>query len=138
MARVFAFVFLYFSGGWSSASPLLVWGEIAGHSVVWLVDTGASEPVLSRQMATRLGLEIRASTDQVAHSAGISTVDRVRLRGTVIDHHHLPDLSAIVMPGNHPKHPLMRLSALRYFTLILDQGQMTLEPARSSGIIRRP
>lgn len=138
MARVFAFFFLCFSGWLSFASPLLVSGEIAGHHVVWLVDTGASEPVLSRDMATRLGLEIWDSTDQVAHSAGISTVARARLRGTIIDQHHLPDLSAIVMPGSHPKYPLMGLSGLRYFTLILDQGQMTLEPARSSGIIRPP
>lgn len=138
MARFFACILLNFYGVLSFASPLLVSGEIAGHRVVWLVDTGASEPVLSRQMATRLGLDIQSSTDQVAHSAGISTVARTWLRGTVIDQHHLPDLSAIVMPGNHPKYPLMGLSALRYFTLILDQGQMTLEPARSSGIIRRP
>lgn len=138
MARVFPFVFFYFCGVLVSASPLLVPGEIAGHPVVWLVDTGASEPVLSRQMAIRLGLEIQASTDQVAHSAGISTVARARLRNAVIDQHQLPDLSAIVMPGEHPKQPLMGLSALRYFTLTLDQGQMTLEPVRSSGIIRQP
>lgn len=74
MAQFFACVFLYFYGVLSFASPLLVSGEIAGYRVVWLVDTGAYEPVLSRQMATRLGLDIQSSTDQVAHSAGGSTV----------------------------------------------------------------
>lgn len=88
-------------------------GSINGHSVGFLVDTGATSVALNSQQATRLGIDYQRSRQVQATTAGghvqayLVTLDRVRV-GDI----ELTGVEGLVLEGSFPGEVLLGNSFL--------------------------
>ena len=103
-------------------------GEINGHAVQAVVDTGASVVVLSTQAARRMGVDWQAGTaTQVQTASGRSAGRRVRLAQVSLGPLQARDVEAVVIDSDMP-FVLYGNSFLRGFRLHWEQGQLSLTP----------
>ncbi|QGG79427.1 TIGR02281 family clan AA aspartic protease [Litorivicinus lipolyticus] len=111
-------------------------GRIDGRAVDWMIDTGATEVVISESLAATLGIQPHPRAAQVNTAAGMVQGRPASLARIQIDQWVLTDVAAIVLPGDYPARPLLGLSALARFKIQLRANKMVLEPIQGSGIIR--
>lgn len=104
-----------------------VGGNINGHSVQFMVDTGATTIAMNYLEAERLGVDFRSSRQGVANTAGgvVQTLYVILPKVTVgaITLHHIP---AAVVVGSHPQQILLGNSFLSRVSMIEEQGVMVL------------
>ncbi|MGB0965102.1 MAG: retroviral-like aspartic protease family protein [Litorivicinus sp.] len=113
----------------------LVAGRIRQVDVNWRIDTGASDVVISQQLAMRLGLKLQPLERVFVHAQGHSRAWQTQPIPLDLGPWRLPPRSLVVLPGRFPDHPLFGLSGLLDFTLTLRQGQLTLAPIAGNGIM---
>jgi aspartyl protease family protein len=103
-------------------------GEINGHAVQAVVDTGASVVVLSTQAARRMGVDWQAGTaTQVQTASGRSAGRRVRLAQVSLGPLQARDVEAVVIDSDMP-HVLYGNSFLQGFRLQWEQGRLSMSP----------
>ena len=100
-------------------------GQINGHPVDFLLDTGATDVAIPADMAGRLKLEqgfgVTLSTANGRTEGYRTRVDRLQL-GDIV----LRDVRAIVVPGLDGKHVLLGMSALNRLEFTQRGGTMLL------------
>lgn len=102
-------------------------GSINGHSVNFLVDTGASVVAMSQTLADRMGLNYRAGqrgtveTAQGNASAYFVMLDEVKLGGITRN-----NVRATVIQGGYPVDVLLGMSFLNQVELNDNAGVLTL------------
>lgn len=106
-------------------------GEINGHAVTFLVDTGASAVALPLKLAQELELPLRAgSTSRTANGVvrtWTTRLDTVNVGGLVATNVH-----AVVMPNMPGDEALLGMTYLRRVELTQRDGYLTLAaPARA-------
>jgi aspartyl protease family protein len=103
-------------------------GEINGHAMQAVVDTGASVVVLSVQTAQRMGVDWQAGTAaQVQTASGRSAGRRVRLAQVRLGPLQARDVEAVVIDSDMP-HVLVGNSFLQGFRLQWEQGRLSMSP----------
>ncbi len=113
----------------------LVAGQIGALDVSWRIDTGASDVVISQQMAQRIGAPMQAIAARIEHAQGFSPAWQMPGVNLVLGPWKLPPTRVVVVPGAHPKQPLFGLAGLKHFELHLQHSQLTLTPIPGSGIM---
>jgi len=113
----------------------LVAGQINQQDVIWRIDTGASEVVISQALADQLALVVRPKQGRVAHAQGQVWAGSAWVNDLVLGPWRIPALQVWVLPGDSPHQPLWGLAGLEDLVLTLDGQQMTLEPRVGSGIM---
>lgn len=100
-------------------------GLINGKEVVFLLDTGASDVVVSAQLARKLGLK-RGATSYALTANGTVKVYRTRLRTLDLGVIHLRDVRASINPGMSGDEVLLGMSALKHVEFTQRGTQLTL------------
>jgi len=100
-------------------------GEINGHAVEFLVDTGATDVAISEKTARALGLEFGPQII-VMTAAGPSPAWRARLDQVSLGSLALKNVRATITPGLG-KQALLGMSFLQYFNLRQEGDRLVLE-----------
>lgn len=100
-------------------------GEINGHPVVFLVDTGATDVAVSERSARALGLEFGPRT-RVMTAAGPSPAWKTRIRHISVGSLELENVRATIAPGLGNE-TLLGMSFLRHFNLRQQGEQLVIE-----------
>lgn len=103
----------------------LAQGEINGHPVLFLVDTGATDVAISEKAAREMGLEFGPRTT-VMTAAGPARAWRTRLDRVSLGTVALDNVRATITPGLGNE-VLLGMSFLKYFHMRQDGNQMVLE-----------
>ncbi len=102
-------------------------GEIEGHAVTFLVDTGATYVSLSRSLADRLALEpgpvVTFTTANGRVDGHLATLDSVRLGG--LEAHRVP---GSIHDGLDDDTVLLGMSFLGRFAIRLNGDEMIISP----------
>ncbi|HIP53043.1 MAG TPA: TIGR02281 family clan AA aspartic protease [Chromatiales bacterium] len=92
-------------------------GQINGKSVIFLLDTGATNVAIPLRLASKLGLkkgaESRSMTANGEVISWLTRLDRVELGGIV-----MKDVRAAILPGMGGKEVLLGMSFLKHLDLI--------------------
>lgn len=103
-------------------------GSINGHSVKYLVDTGASSVAMSSRDARKLGIQyrlngekIRASTASGIADGWVVNLKSVRL-GKLIEY----NVKGVVVDGDHPREVLLGMTFLNRMKVEKEAGKMTI------------
>jgi len=106
-------------------------GQINGHVVMFLVDTGATDVAISEKMARAMGLDfgprIRVMTAAGPVNAWVTRLDQVRL-GSL----ELSNVRATITPGLNDA-ALLGMSFLKHFSLRQDGDQLRIEQTGQNG-----
>ena len=98
-------------------------GFINDESVVFLVDTGATQVALSEDLANRIGLKQGASTTSLTANGPVRSwltkLDRVEL-GPIVMH----DVQALIMPSMPTGEVLLGMSFLKHLELVQKGNQL--------------
>ena len=97
-------------------------GEINGHAVLFLVDTGATDVAISAKTARAMGLEFGPRIT-VMTAAGLSPAWRVRLDRVSLGSLALENVRATITPGLGSE-ALLGMSFLQYFNLRQEGDQL--------------
>jgi aspartyl protease family protein len=100
-------------------------GEINGHAVLFLVDTGATDVAVSEKTARAMGLEFGPRI-AVMTAAGPSAAWRTRLDQVSLGSLALKNVRATITPGLG-REALLGMSFLQYFNLRQEGDQLMLE-----------
>ena len=104
-------------------------GTINGHSVMFLLDTGATQVALPLPLARRLGLPLRPGGIGRTANGDVETwstrLDNVSLGGLTAQ-----GVAATVLPGMEGEEVLLGMSYLKRFELIQKGDTLTLRPQR--------
>jgi len=112
----------------NSAGMYLTFGSINGHSVRFLVDTGASAIAMNTEQAKQLGIRY----DKIGVPAGVSTASgfekayRVRLKSVSVGKITQTNVEALVIDGNHPGPILLGMTFLGQLNVEHTGTAMTL------------
>lgn len=102
----------------------LAQGEINGHSVLFLVDTGATDVAISEKTARKMGLEFGPQTT-VMTAAGPARAWRTRLDRVSLGSIALDNVRATITPGLG-KEVLLGMSFLKYFHMRQEGDRLVL------------
>ncbi len=111
----------------NAAGHYMVDGEIDGHPVTFLVDTGATDVAIPGRLAERIGLDSRGSG--MARTAGgdvetyYTRIDRLRIHSI-----ELQDLRASILPDMRGDEVLLGMSALKRLEMTQRGDRLTLRP----------
>jgi aspartyl protease family protein len=105
-------------------------GEINGHAVLFLVDTGATDVAISEKTARAMGLEFGPRIT-VMTAAGPSPAWRARLDRVSLGSLALENVRATITPGLG-REALLGMSFLQYFNLRQEGDQLVLESRNHS------
>lgn len=100
-------------------------GEINGHAVLFLVDTGATDVAISEKTARAMGLEFGPRI-AVMTAAGPSAAWRTRLDRVSLGSLALKNVRATITPGLGGE-ALLGMSFLQYFNLRQEGDRLILE-----------
>lgn len=103
----------------------LAQGEINGHSVLFLVDTGATDVAISEKAAREMGLKFGPRTT-VMTAAGPAKAWRTRLDRVSLGTIALDNVRATITPGLG-KEVLLGMSFLKYFHMRQEGDRLVLE-----------
>ena len=106
-------------------------GRIDGELVTFMLDTGATQVVIPRQLAERLQLRLGGAV-QVNTANGQATVRRTRIAQLQLGDIQLHDVAALIVPGMHGNEILLGMSALRQLEFRQQDGVLLLRQATSS------
>ncbi len=104
-------------------------GTINGHSIGFLVDTGANTIALNGDDAKRLNIDYKAKGQKVMGetASGRSWVYLLTLDTVSVGQIKLSDVEAIVFDGAHPSRALLGLTFLNRINMRRDDSMLTLE-----------
>lgn len=101
-------------------------GDINGNTVVFLIDTGATDVAISEKAARAMGLEFGPRIT-VMTAAGPSAAWRTRLDRVGLGSLVLENVRATITPGLG-REALLGMSFLQYFNLRQEGDRLVLEP----------
>lgn len=102
-------------------------GEINGHDVVFLVDTGATDVALSDRTARALGLDFGPRTT-VMTAAGPAKAWKTRIERVRVGNLERTNVRATITPGLGSE-ALLGMSFLRHYRLRQDGDRLVIESA---------
>jgi aspartyl protease family protein len=111
----------------SRAGQYLADGEVNGHRVTCLLDTGATHVALSTQLARSLDLELGPAV-KLLTAAGPARGYRTRLDSVRLAGFEVRDVSALVSDGLEPALVLLGMNFLQHFEMIQRGDQLILKP----------
>jgi aspartyl protease family protein len=106
-------------------------GQINGQPVQFLVDTGASQIAVPRQLAESLGLK-RGLPIQLMTAAGPSRGYMTRLESVELATLRLNDASAIIADGLDPGTVLLGMNFLRQLEITQRGDELILKPLKKA------
>ena len=102
-------------------------GSINGHSVDFLVDTGASSIALNKSTAKRLDLDYRQGEKiQVTTASGVERAYRITLDKVQVGDIILYDIQAVVINNEQPKRALLGMTFLGQLVIEQKDEKMNL------------
>lgn len=104
-------------------------GEINGHKVTFLVDTGATTTAIPGGMQHALGLKAGVATS-VSTANGLTTAYLTRLDQLSIGTIELFDVNASIIPGLGVNEVLLGMNVLKHFELIQRGKQLIIRQYR--------
>jgi aspartyl protease family protein len=104
-------------------------GEINGHKVTFLVDTGATITAIPGSMRQALGLKAGPATS-VSTANGMTTAFLTRLDQLAIGGIELFDVKASIIPGMGVNEVLLGMNVLKHFELIQRGKQLIIRQYR--------
>ena len=106
-------------------------GAINGHPVTFLVDTGATQIAVPRELADQLGLK-RGLPVELMTAAGPARGYMTKLRSVDLASLHLEDANAIVAEAMHPEMVLLGMNFLRHLEITQRGDELILRKGVSS------
>ncbi len=103
-------------------------GQVNGHDVVFLVDTGASSVTLPESIANQLGLN-KGLAYRVATANGDTVVYATLLSELAIGQLSLKNVRATINPSMDGQIGLLGMTFLSQFELIQKAGRLTIQEA---------
>lgn len=110
----------------------LAGGAINGQTVVFLLDTGATDVAIPAALAARLGLE-RGAAVGLSTANGRSTGYRTRLAQLQVGEIRLNDVRALIAPGMDGDEVLLGMSALKQLDFTQRAGTLVLRQSLRAG-----
>ncbi len=104
-------------------------GEINGHKVTFLVDTGATTTAIPASLQRRLDLEAGPAMS-VSTANGIATAYLTRLDRLVIGAIELRDVKASILSGMRGDGVLLGMNVLKHFELVQRGDQLIIRQYR--------
>lgn len=102
-------------------------GAINGHSVKFLVDTGANTVAINSNLAKQIGLDLSKGYPAVAQTAsGVARMVRIKLNTVSIGPITLHNIDAGVIMGRYPTEPLLGASFLGSLNMVRDGPRLEL------------
>lgn len=110
----------------------LAYGSINGHSVRFLVDTGASIIAINSNAAKRMGIQYRLDgKPTTANTAsGVAKAWEVKLKSVKVGQLKQRNVPALVIDGPHPLNVLLGMTFLERLKVQKENGTMILEQKR--------
>jgi aspartyl protease family protein len=107
----------------------LTYGSINGHSVRFLVDTGATTVALNANDARRLGIAYRLDgiPTRASTASGVARAWQVTLKSVQVGRLKQRNVTAVVIDGSHPTEVLLGMSFLDRLRVQKENGTMILE-----------
>ena len=107
----------------------MTYGSINGHSVRFLVDTGASTVAMSANHARRLGIQYRLDgvPARANTASGMARAWQIKLKSVRVGRLKQKNVTALVVDGSHPTEVLLGMSFLERLKVQKENGTMTLE-----------
>ncbi len=107
-------------------------GNINGHSVKFLVDTGATSVAMNALDARRLGIQYRINgiPTTASTASGIARAWAVKLKSVRVGQLKLNNVPALVIDGSHPTEVLLGMTFLGELKVSKEHGMMVLEQKR--------
>jgi aspartyl protease family protein len=109
----------------SRGGHYLLDGKIDGHTVTFLLDTGASAVAIPQQLAKELGLQPGAPV-QIRTANGTVTGWRTRLGLLQLGDIQLREVAALITPGMEGHEVLLGMSALKQLEFTQKGGTLVL------------
>lgn len=109
-------------------------GTINGHSVQFLLDTGATQIAIPMQLAQRLKLKLGLEV-QLQTAAGPARGYMTRLESVRLASIELKDAAAIVAEGLHPDTVLLGMNFLRRLEIVQRGDEMILRPVNGKRLM---
>ena len=103
----------------------LVNGQIDGHDVTFMLDTGATQVAIPCEVAERLGLQ-RGAPITISTANGRATGHRSRLDSLRLGDIELHDVAALIAPGMDGDEVLLGMSALKQLEFSQKGGTLVL------------
>ncbi|MDH5570479.1 MAG: TIGR02281 family clan AA aspartic protease [Gammaproteobacteria bacterium] len=105
------------------------YGSINGHSVNFLVDTGATSIAINSVDAKRLGIQYRLDGEatHVSTASGRAKAWRIKLKSVKLGRLKQSDVEAVVIEGGYPREVLLGMTFLNQLKIQNDGSVMTLE-----------
>ena len=100
-------------------------GQIDGHDVTFLLDTGATQVAIPNAVAERLGLQ-RGAPIIISTANGRATGHRTRLDSLRLGDIELHDVAALIAPGMDGDDVLLGMSALKQLEFSQKGGTLVL------------
>lgn len=101
-------------------------GKINGESVLFLLDTGATQVSIPLPVANRLGLQGSGNTSMVQTASGTVAVQDVMLDTLSVGDIQMNYVAAVINPMDRGDTILLGMSALKRVQFIHDDGKLTL------------
>lgn len=107
----------------------MTYGNINGHSVRFLVDTGASSIAMNANDAKRLGIQYRLYGEQTTATtaSGVAKAWAVKLKSVRLGQLKQSNVTALVIDGNYPREVLLGMTFLGSLKVSKENGTMYLE-----------
>jgi len=113
---------------WPNDGMYLTVGSVNGHSVDFLVDTGASVIALNAATAKRLGLDyLNAPAGMVKTASGMEMAYQVSLDQVQVGDIKLHNVAAVVLDGPQPERALLGMTFLRQVEITRTDERMDLK-----------
>lgn len=111
------------------AGMYFVHGSINGHSVKFLVDTGATSIAMSAIDAKRLGIPYRiiGKPSEASTASGIAETYEIQLKTVKVGRLVQRNVDAVVINGNHPREVLLGMTFLDRLKVEKEGNKMILE-----------
>ncbi|HEY9051233.1 MAG TPA: TIGR02281 family clan AA aspartic protease [Gammaproteobacteria bacterium] len=111
------------------AGMYFVHGSINGHSVKFLVDTGATTIAMSALDAKRLGIPYRiiGKPSRASTASGIAETYEIQLKTVKVGRLVQRNVDAVVINGNHPREVLLGMTFLDRLKVEKEGNKMILE-----------
>jgi len=104
-------------------------GSINGHSVRFIVDTGATSIAINANDARRLGIQYRLDgiPTTTSTASGVAQAWQVKLKSVKVGKLRQRNVDAVVIDGNHPTEVLLGMTFLNRLKVQKENGAMVLE-----------